>query len=88
MVNAPHKHGIIVKFLGHTDTKGVRVKLTSKRFEESITLNYDYAVGDVQGQAEQWLIDNGFTVNSWSYDLSDTESILLVNEFKPLKGGK
>lgn len=48
---------IQVKFLGPTNSRGARVKLTENRSssKDSITLSYDYAIGDGLKQAEQYL---------------------------------
>lgn len=48
---------IQVKFLGPTNTRGARVKLTESRLssKDSITLNYSYEIGDGLKQAEKYL---------------------------------
>ena len=38
----PNYHIIVVSYLGATNSRGSRMKLTSLRFNDSITLNYDY----------------------------------------------
>lgn len=48
-------HIIEVKYLGATNTKGSRVKLTSHRLNESITFSYDYSIGNINKQAEKYL---------------------------------
>lgn len=35
-----------VKYLGATDTKGSRVKISNNRFKESILVSYDYECND------------------------------------------
>tara|TARA_R100001015_G_C4507837_1_gene80413 strand:- start:279 stop:569 length:291 start_codon:yes stop_codon:yes gene_type:complete len=54
-----------VKYLGATNHRGSRVKIYEpKRYnddkEQSVTLSYDYAVGDICQQAINWLTENGF----------------------------
>lgn len=48
---------IQVKFLGPTNTRGARVKITENRnsSKDSITLNYSYEIGDGLKQAEKYL---------------------------------
>lgn len=58
---------IQVKFLGPTNTQGARIKITESRSssKDSITLSYDYAIGDVIRQAEKYL--NQRSVNCLGY---------------------
>jgi hypothetical protein len=54
-----------VTFLGPTNHRGARVKITEpKRFVDgktiSVTLSYDYAIGDIAQQALNYLLDKGF----------------------------
>lgn len=50
-------HGIKVKYLPCTHFRGSRVKLTSLRFGDSITLPYDYVYNSAQDIADKWLQD-------------------------------
>jgi len=52
---------IQVKFLGPTNTRGARVKLTENRnsSKDSITLSYSYEIGDGLKQAEKYLTERG-----------------------------
>jgi len=52
---------IQVKFLGPTNTRGARVKLTENRHssKDSITLSYSYEIGDGLKQAEKYLKERG-----------------------------
>lgn len=75
---------IRVKFLGATNTRGYRIKLTEERFNtsDSITLSYDYAIGDGSQQAIEYLQNKGINLigkselkgetiifsDSWQYD--------------------
>ena len=51
---------IQVKFLGQTNTRGARVKLTEDRnsSKDSITLDYSYEIGDGLKQAKKYLTEN------------------------------
>ena len=55
-----NKHIIKVKFLGPTNHRGARIKLYSGRYNQSVTLDYSYHVGNVYNQAAMWLNYNGF----------------------------
>lgn len=77
-------HVIKVTYLGPTNTLGARIKLTSGRFEDSITLARDYQKYPVD-QAVAWLADHGYE------DIRSGElgpiSIVTTSTFKPLKEG-
>ena len=56
-----------VKFVAPTNTRGSRVQIVeSKRYNDDkvdkVTLSYDYAIGDVQEQAMQYLKSKGFNI--------------------------
>ena len=55
MQKVKNYHGIIVKYLPPTNYKGSRVKLTSLRFNDSVTLSYDYAFNVARDQAVSYL---------------------------------
>ena len=57
MQTAEHVRMFEVKFLGPTNTRGARVvvKDTRRRPEVRVYLPYDYALGDILKQAEQFL---------------------------------
>lgn len=56
-----------VSFISPTNAKGARVKIKeTQRYNDqktkSVTLSYDYSVGDVQEQAYRYLTEKGFNV--------------------------
>lgn len=58
---------IKVKYIGPTNFRGSRICIYEpKRYNDDTTkrvyLSYDYAIGDVQEQAHQYLISKGFKV--------------------------
>lgn len=73
-------HAIHIRYLGPTDTKGSRIKLTSKRFEQSVTLNRDYATNPLD-QATEYLTAHGFSL----VGTTDDGAIILTTTFEPLK---
>jgi hypothetical protein len=57
-------HLIDVKYYGPTNSQGSRVRLRSHRFKETKWLSYDYSIGDILSQAEEYLIKDGHNVVS------------------------
>lgn len=61
----PNYRQFKVTFLGPTNHRGARVKISEpKRFVDgktiSVTLSYDYAIGDIEQQALNYLLEKGF----------------------------
>lgn len=54
-------HLISIRFIGPSNTKGSRVKISSDRFGCSKTLNRDYSLS-ADEQAFQWLEKHGFNL--------------------------
>jgi hypothetical protein len=50
---------VSVRFLGATNTKGARVKLTLSRFNESKTIPYDYEKNNAEGVAIAFFLGHG-----------------------------
>lgn len=59
---------IQVKYLGPTNTQGTRVRITEDRnsSKDSITLSFDYAIGDLIKQAETYLESRGINCIGYS----------------------
>lgn len=76
-------HLIAVKYLGPTNTRGSRVKLTSELFSQSVIIPYDHAVTGIYKMAEAWLIEHGFSVVGQA-EMRGGHA-LLSDTFKPLK---
>ena len=55
-------HLIEVNYYGPTNHQGSRVRLKSHRFKHSIFLSYDYSIGDILAQAEEYLSSHGHHV--------------------------
>jgi hypothetical protein len=62
MSNFTNFHIIKVTYLGATNSKGSRVKMTSERFEESKTINYNHEFNNTLDIAEDYLTKAGFEV--------------------------
>ena len=85
----PNKHLVAVKYLGYTNTKPSRVKLTSHRFtdgRDAVIIPYDHAHNQTSGMAVDWLTAHGFTI----FCVAETIAgyAVLVNEFVPLNEAK
>ena len=74
-------HAIHVKYLWPTDTKWARLKLTSKRFNQSVTLYRDYSTLHFIDQATNYLASIGFSL----VGTTDDGDIILTTTFEPLK---
>ena len=59
-----HLHLIKVKFLGATNTKGERVKITSTRHNKSKIIPYDYQFDCALHQALTYLNDLKYTIKA------------------------
>ena len=76
----PNYRQFKVTFLSRTNHRGARVKITEpKRFTDgktiSVTLSYDYAIGDIEQQAVNHLDGLGFTLMA---RCSETNSYTLL----------
>ena len=76
-------HLFTVKYLGATNTKGARIKITSERFEQSITLSKDYSV-EATEQAINYLNDKGFNIVGRGNGSNQTD-VLISEVFEPLR---
>lgn len=76
-------HALTIKHLDPTNFKGSRIKITSDRFSQSITLNRDYSKSSWLDQAIMFLTQNWFNlIGSTEYN---NQTIILSDTFKPLK---
>lgn len=81
-------HILKVKYIGPTNSRGSRVKITSDRFQQSVTMNYDNAYNTATDIAAAWLLRNGFTVVGKGEGPSDGHNYIITSTFKPLKPEK
>lgn len=75
------------KFLGVTNTKGARVKIDDKYFNQSVTIPFDYKYGSASETAVAYLLENGWAVEGVNGELG----IILMSEWgmnKRLKAKK
>ena len=76
-------HVFAIKYLGATDTKGSRVKITSQRFEQSVTISYNYEYSNIYEMAQEKLESMGYEITG----MGETPSgyVLMSTTFEPLK---
>lgn len=55
-------HVLKIKYLGATNTKGSRVKITSERFKQSIIIPYDYQYNSILDMASDHLKANSHAI--------------------------
>lgn len=79
-------HVLKVAYLGPTNFKGSRVKITSERFEQSKTISWNYSFNSSYDIAADWLKNNGFDLLGIA---EGKDCYYIISEtFKPLKNGK
>ena len=76
-------HLFSVKYIGPSNSRGSRLKIESKRFGQSITLSYDYKIGNIKDQAVQYLQSKGFDILGTG-EFGNVD-IIVSNTFNPLK---
>lgn len=76
-------HLIEIRYLPPTNHRGSRVSLHSPRFDDRLTIPYDYYYANIWEMAEIHLIKKGFEI----VGLCETKKGygLLTTTFKPLK---
>ena len=76
-------HALEIKFYAPTNYSGARVGIISKRFNQRITINFDYSFDNTTAIAINYLTKKGFNIVAKSeFGASD---IILSDTFKPLK---
>jgi hypothetical protein len=84
----PNYHLIVVSYMGATNSRGSRMKLTSLRFGDSVLLSYDYSFNQGKDQAIKYLHDTGFDPIGAGYDEKKGDSIIICKTFNSLKETK
>ncbi len=78
-MNYPNFHVITVKYLGATNTRGSRVKLTSRRFNQSVIIPFDHQFNNSEDIAADYLKSLDFNV------VGLAEGCVITDTFKPFK---
>ena len=71
-----------VKYLGPTNYRGSRVKITEQRngFTDNVTLSFDYAIGDILEQSVKYIKKLG--INVLGYGWTGSEYILFSDTWQ------
>lgn len=77
-------HAFTIKYLGATNTKGSRIKITSERFEQSITISYNHEFNSAIDCALAYLLNKGFNIVGQA-EIKSIAGLLLSDTFEPLK---
>jgi hypothetical protein len=78
-------HLIEAKYLGPSNTQGSKIKITSLRFNSSITESYSYEFGSTKDQAAETLKNLGFKPVGVGYDEKKSVYIFCSEVFEDLK---
>lgn len=65
------------KYLGPTNTKGSRVKITDKWFGQSVTISYDYRFSSAAESAVAYLLERGWAVSG----VNSESGIIIMSEW-------
>ena len=76
-------HLFKIKYLGPTNFKGSRIRITSERFQQSIIISWDYTANSSTEIAANHLTKLGFDIIGQSE--GKTENYLVSNTFQSLK---
>jgi hypothetical protein len=69
---------VTVKYIGPTDYRGSRIKMSLPRFEESLTISYDYEAKDAEAGAVKFLESKGLVPTARACG-TDHSAILLFS---------
>jgi hypothetical protein len=76
-------HAILIKYHGATNTRRSHVSMYSERFNERVSVSYDYGTRDIGEMAYNELVCRGFNIVAQA-ETKDGH-ILLSDTFKGLK---
>lgn len=84
-------HLIDIKFISPTNLHGARVKISDIRFDESVTIPYDYAFNQALDVALDW-IKNNTTLKPYAYGTTKDNYFIVIkpvdHQFKSLKSAR
>jgi len=75
-------HALVITYLGPTNHRGSRIRIKSDRFEQAVTIPYNYEFNNTLEGAEQYLTNIGFNLIGKG-ELKNAY-LLLTDTFKPL----
>ena len=71
-----------IKYLGPTNSRGSRLKITDTRFGKSVTLSKHYAFDDILSQAIVFLEEKGINVVSRTWNDKTKVDYLMTEDFQ------
>jgi len=80
-----------VKYLGPTDTKGARIKIIDRWFNQSVTMPYNYEYCTALQGAVHYLVARGWNVTGVNTTSSNNQSIVIIGNWdssQQLRGEK
>ena len=77
-------HGILVSYVGASNTKGSRVSLKSYRFNDSIMIDYDYKFNSIYDMAEEFFEKRGIKILGKA-EWKDGSFVFFIDKFDSLK---
>lgn len=82
-MNIQNFHILTIKYIGATNSNSGRVKIISERFNQSVTIDYDYNFDNTMEVAADWLTKNKF--NLIGKGEGKNCYYVITNTFEPLK---
>lgn len=79
MKNYNNFHCFDVKYLGATNTKGSRVKITSRRQRRAVTISFMHELNSIEDMAATYLEGQGFNI------VGVDNNLVISDTFEPLK---
>jgi len=78
-------HLFLIKYMPATNSLPSRIKITSERFRQSVTISYDYSDRCIEDTATKYLETLGYNITNMA-EMSQFTAIL-SDTFMPLKKG-
>jgi hypothetical protein len=76
--NLDRKLAVICKYIGPSNVKGSRVKMTLPIWKKSKVISYNHELDNISDMAAAWLAENGVEVEA-ECSLGASEDMLVVN---------
>lgn len=70
-----------VKYLGATNNRSSRIKITDTRYKVSVTLSKSFEFDNITDQAVKYLNDQGITITCRAWNEMTGDDFLLTSDF-------
>lgn len=80
----PNYHGILVSYVGASNTKGSRISLKSFRFNDSIILDLDHRFNSIADQVEEFFEKKGIKILGKA-EWKNNDYVFFIDKFESLK---